>query len=45
MPTGDFTASVVSGSPGTIAGAVDWFATSTDNGSTCNGTYIATLQP
>ena len=44
MPTGDLTASVVSGSPGTITGALDWFQTSTDNGSECHGTYEATLQ-
>jgi hypothetical protein len=45
MPSGDLTASVVSGSPRTIAGALDWFETSTDNGSRCHGTYTATLQP
>jgi hypothetical protein len=45
MPTGDLTASVVPGTPGTIAGAHDRFETSTDNGSRCRGTYTATLQP
>jgi hypothetical protein len=42
---GDLTASVVPGSPGMIMGAVDWAQSSTDNGSTCHGTYSATLQP
>ena len=44
MAPGDLTAAVVSGSPGTIAGTLDWFESSTDNGSECHGTYTATLQ-
>jgi hypothetical protein len=43
--TGDLTASVVNGSPGKIAGSIDWLSNISSNGSgVCHGTFSATLQ-